>query len=248
MRFRCTVLATGLVAVVVGAARADDSAAARALVNKAVEAQGGEAKLAKFPASMGKMKGTFHGMGQPIAFTGEIAVDGPSKRRLSIEAEANGQKFRFTHVLNGDKGWVKFNDQTMEMDKDQLATAKAEAYTDWVSTLLPLKDKAFTLATVGEANIGKRPALGITVSSKGRSDVNLYFDKQTGLLVKIESRVTDAGQEKTEETLVDDYKEVQGIKLALKFTVNRDGKLYLEGEVTESTPAEKLDDSLFEKP
>jgi hypothetical protein len=39
-----------------------------------------------------------------------------------------------------------------------------------------------------------------------------------------------------------DYKEVQGTQQAMKFTVKRDGQLYLEGEITEHQLADKLDE------
>ena len=131
----------------------------------------------------------------------------------------------------------------------ELAEAKEEAYGEWVATLLPLMDKAFTLAPLGEIRVDQRPAAGVKVSRVGRRDVNLYFDKATGLLVKIEARVKDDdGQEVTEETFLSDYRDVQGTKQAMKTTVKRDGKPYLESEVTECRLAEKLDDGVFAKP
>ena len=88
------------------------------------------------------------------------------------------------------------------------------------------------------------------VTRKGRRDIDLYFDKESGLLVKTETRVKDegSGQEVSEETFVTDYKEVQGVKQATRFTINRDGKPFMEGEATDIGLAEKLDASVFAKP
>ena len=230
---RCVFLASGLVLAVALAARADD-AAARALVEKAVQAHGGAARLAKLPAVTATIKGTFHGFGEAVPFTGATAADGADRHRAEFAAEAGGQKFRLVHVLRGDRGWVKVDDETQELDKDALAEAREEAHAVWVATLAPLKDPAFGLAPLGEVEVEKRPAAGVKVSCKGRRDVNLYFDKETGLLVKTEARVQDDdGREMTEETILADYREVQGTKQAMKFTVRRDGKPYLEGEVVE---------------
>ena len=247
---RHTVLALGLVVGVSVSARADDSADARALVDKAVKAHGGQDKLDKFAGQVVKFKGQFHGMGQAVPMTGEVAVQGATRQKIDVEVEAGGQKFQVAFVLNGDKGWAKIGNETKEMTKDELAEAKEQAYAGWVATLAPLKDKGFTLATVGEIRIDKRPALGVKVTSKGHRDVDLYFDKESGLLVKVETRVKDegSGQEVTEETFPGEYKDVQGTKQAMKFTVKRDGKLYMEGEATEVTLAEKLDDNVFAKP
>jgi outer membrane lipoprotein-sorting protein len=249
MHFRFAVLASGFALAVSVPARADDAADARALVEKAVKAHGGQETLDKLPGASIKFKGTFHGMGDGIPISGEIATQGPDKFRVDMEVEAGGQKFPIVIVVNGDKGWTKILKDTKESDKDELAETKEQAYAGWVATLAPLKDKKFTLATTGEIKVENRTALGVKVSSKGHRDVDLYFDKETGLLVKIEKRVKDeAGQEVSEESFPSEYKEVQGTKQAKKFTVKRNGKLHTEGEATEIQLFEKHDASTFAKP
>jgi len=231
-------------------ARADDAADARALVEKAVKAQGGQEKLEKFQAHTIRFKGSFHGMGQAIPMTGEGSTQGSDRLKMEVEVDAGGMKFKFVSVLAGDKGWVRMGDTTNEMDKDQLAETREQAYASWVGTLTPLKDKEFTLATTGESKINDRPALGVKVSRKGHRDIDLFFDKESGFLVKTETRVKDegSGQEVTEENYPSEYKEVQGTKQPMKFTVKRDGKLWVEGEATDYQLAEKLDASAFAKP
>jgi hypothetical protein len=246
---RYPLLGACVMAAAATAARADDSAEARALVDRALKAQGGAERLAKLPAIRGKLKGTFHGLGEGVPFTGEFAAQGADRTRLVIEAEVGGEKLRLAHVLNSDKGWVQVNDGTEELDEEGLAEAREQAYAEWVATLVPLRDKKrFRLSPLGEIKIGGRPAAGARVSSEGRSDVNLYFDKATGLLVKTEVRLTEDGQEVTEETFLGAYKEVQGTKQATRLTVKRDGQPYLECEVRDYRLAEKLDGALFARP
>jgi hypothetical protein len=247
---RCAFLVSVLMLSAAVSARAGDDASPRALIDKALKAHGGEDNLAKWPAVTAKIKGTFHGLGAAIPVTGEFASEGTNRSKFVIEGQVDGQKFLLIQILNGDKGWIKTDDdETEELDKDDLTEAKEEAYAEWLTTLVPLKDKQFRLALLGEINIDKRPALGIRVSSKGHRDVDLFFNKETGLLVKSEARIKDDdGQEVTEETILIDYKDVQGTKQAMRFTVRRDGKLYLECEVTEYRLAERLEDSVFAKP
>lgn len=248
-RARTASLVWALTLAILVAVRADDDASTRVLVDKAIAAHGGAANLAKWQAITAKLKGTFHGTGVAIPYSGEIALQGPSQRKLDIEASLGGQTVRMSRVLNGGKGWVKFNDATKELAAHEIAEAKEEARSDWVAAFLPLKNKEFALAVVGEVEIDKRPALGIKASSKDLRDIDLYFDKEAGLLVKAETRVKDDdGQEVAEETFFSDYKEVQGTRQATKFVVKRDGKLYLEGEVSDYQLTEKLDDGVFAKP
>lgn len=239
----------GACVLAAAAARADDSAEARALVDRALKAQGGAERLAKLPAVSGKLKGIFHGFGDGVPFTGEFAAQGPDRTRLVIEAEAGDQKLRLVHVLNGNKGWVQVNDDTEELDKEALAEAREEAYAEWVATLVPLRDrKRFRLSPLGEIKIDGRPAAGARVSSEGHGDVNLYFDKASGLLVKTEVRRTEDGQEVTEETFLGGYKEVQGTKQATRLTVKRDGETYMDCAISEYRLEEKLDAAVFAKP
>ncbi|HVK10985.1 MAG TPA: hypothetical protein VM597_19610, partial [Gemmataceae bacterium] len=227
--------------------RADD---ARAVVEKALKAHGGAETLAKFPAVTVGFKGTFHGMGQEIPMTGQVTSQGVDRIKMDMEIEAGGQKIRVVNVITKDAGWTKVADNLMELGKDQLAEGLAQAHAGYVATLVPLKDKAYTLASTGEIKVNEKPAVGVKVSTKGQRDVTLYFDKESGLLVKSEHLVKDegSGQEVQEETFYADYKEVQGTKQAMKFKVNRDGKLFMEGEATEYHLSEKLDDNTFAKP
>lgn len=249
---RYVVLTAGLVVAAAGPVRADeaDAKAARALVDKAVKAHGGQANLAKFPASVAKFKGTFHGQGTPIPMAGEITTFGPDKAKLDLEIDAGGMKIPVVNVVAGDKGWAKVGDNVVELNKDQMTEALEQGHGGWVSSLAPLSGKGFTLATAGELLVNDKPALGVKASYKGRRDVTLYFDKVTGRVVKVETTVKDegTGQEVTEEAFPSDYKEVQGTQQAMKFTTKRDGKLYLEGELSEITLADKIDAGVFVKP
>jgi hypothetical protein len=102
-----------------------------------------------------------------------------------------------------------------------------------------------------EAKVGDRAAVGVKVSSAGHRDVDLYFDKMSGLLVKSETRVKAEemdGKEVSQETVFTEFKEIDGAKVATKFVIKRDGKPYVEAELTDLKPAAKLDDKLFAKP
>src|SRR5688500_8475125 len=104
-------------------ARADDKAS-REVLDRGITAQGGEAALAKFTAYTARMKGTFHGLGAAIDFTGELAAQGVDQQKIVIDTEAGGQKLRILHLVNRDKAWVQYNDQTEELEGEDLAEAK----------------------------------------------------------------------------------------------------------------------------
>ena len=162
-------------------------------------------------------------------------------------------KFSFVRVVNGDKVWEKMGDDATALDdKDKIKEAKEEVYADWVSSLLPLvKGKGFKLEPLGEVKVDGKPAAGVRVSHEGHRDLNLFFSKDTGLLVKSEHTVKDfldGGNEKMAETLYSDYKEVGGVKRPMKLVINHDGKKYVEAELSDYEAKEKIDASQFDKP
>jgi outer membrane lipoprotein-sorting protein len=249
-------VAVGVVLGVAAPGRADDQTQARAVVAKAIKAMGGEANLKQFKGASWKGKGKFYALGgQGLDYTAEWAFQGPKKYRVAIDAEIGGQKVQQILVINGDKGWVKINDLLMDMNKETLEEQQEQVFINWVTFVMPaaLLDKSFELSLLGEMEVDKRPAVGVRAVRKGHRALNLYFDKETGLLVRAEYRVKDiqgfqGGKEVTQEVLVSDHQEVNGVKQAMKVTVKWDGKPYVEAELSEFKYTHRLDDDLFAKP
>lgn len=248
---RLAVLTVGFAFAAGAPVRADDAKAAREVIDKAIKAHGGADNVKKFQGSVSSFKGTFRGMGMELPMTGEISVSGATRAKVVIELEVSGQKFNVVNVVDGGKGWTKVGDAVTVLDKDMMTEAAEKQHAGWVASLAPLVDgKGYTLAATGEHTVGETKAVGVKVTAKGRRDVDLYFDKETGLLVKHEVRVKDegSGQEVLEETTHSDYKDVQGTKQAMKLATKRDGKEYLDVELSGVQLSEKLDDGVFVKP
>jgi len=234
-------------------ARADEASdKTMALLNKAIKAAGGEENLTKLQGFVLKVKGTgFEDGKESVKFSGTRWTQGKDKSRADIEVEQDGEKTRALRVINGDKAWSKTADEDPEpLLDDELDQERADLYLNWVTSLAPLKSKEYKLTMLDESKIDDKPAVGLNVSAKDKGDIKLYFDKQSGLLVKTERKVKDTenAKEVSEEILLKDYKQVSGIQVALKYTIKWDGKMQEKGEITEAKVVEKLDDKLFTKP
>jgi hypothetical protein len=244
-------LTLGLLLGGIAAARADEQADCKAIIEKSVAARGGSEKLLKYTAATTKVKGMFHGLGQAIPVEGELAMQWPDKSRIAIEMDAMGLQFKFIAVYDGKQGWRRVNDDVTELSPEQLAEQKHSAYHGYVTSLAALlKDKQVTFKSLGESKVDDKPAVGVKVSKAGHRDVSLYFDKDTGLLAKSKVKVKDVerDQEFTQETLYGAYKDFNGVKHATKQGTKRDGTPFLELEVVELKPVEKLEPSVFAKP
>lgn len=222
--------------------RADEQADMLKIVARAIDATGGEAKLAKANARTWTSNGTFYGGGDSREFTARYSANYPKQYKLEIEGF-------FSMVVNGDKGWTKSQNGTQELPADRLADQKEEMWVSSLSKLLPLKDKDVKLTSAGEKVVDGRPAVGIHVARTGQRDVKLYFDKENGLLVRVENQAkTRDGQLVSQETTYSNFKDVDGIKLATKTVIKRDGSQYIESTLSEQKVLEKLDDSVFGQP
>jgi hypothetical protein len=246
-----TACAVFLAGAVGGSALPDEQAEMKALVDKALKAMGGADKVAKLKAAAWKGKGTLHIEGAEAGYTEESTTQLPNQLRFDMELDVNGQKANQLLIVSGDKGWIKVGEQTVDMPKHIHAALKDYFYALGLAiTPTALLEKEVKLAPLGEVKVGEKSGVGVHVSQKGRRDVNLYFDRATGLPLKIEmtaGRIEDE-MEVNFEFLFDEYKELEGVSVCTKMTWKRDGKVYLEREISEVKPQANLDDSVFAKP
>src|SRR5262245_26403265 len=105
---------------------ADDDA--HAVVDKAIKALGGEAKLKKAKAMTWKTKGKIIFGGNASEFTSQTTVAGLDRLRNEFESEFGGNPIKGTTVIAGDKGWRKFGEMSMELDEGGLANEKRNVY------------------------------------------------------------------------------------------------------------------------
>ncbi len=229
--------------------RAPAEEGARAVIDRAIAAAGGEDRLGRFKAAEWTCKGTAHAS-IDLAFTDHCFAQWPEQFRNESAVEGGGQKFERTLILDDSQGWIK-----MEKDAVVMNDAARDEFRDKVhvlclsATLLPLKDKSVTLKPLDEIKIDGRAAAGISATSSGRPEVVLYFDKEKGLLLKCERTVKDPLLGKvTEETFFSDYQEVDGVRVARKVSVKRGGKPFLDWTVSDFRVRAKLDRALFAAP
>ena len=135
-----------------------------------------------------------------------------------------------------------------EMTKPEVEEQRAEAYVAWLMSLLPLKEAGFALSTLADIKIADAPAAGIKASRKGSPDVKLYFDKKTGLLVKLERQGKEAGIDTFREYFFGDPKEYGGLKLPTRYVERSNGKKVAEWTVSSYKFPGRIDEKEFAKP
>jgi hypothetical protein len=240
----------GLLAFGTNLRAADDQP--KDIIAKAIKAHGGEEALTKNKAGTSKGKGKMKlpGLGE-VEFTQDSAHMLPDKFKESIEMTVMGMNITVLTLVNGDKATLLFNGKEMDLPDLAKDALKNAGHMIKVSKLVPLlKDKEFELSLIGEDKVEDKPAIGVRITAKDKKDISAYFNKETGLLAKIEVRTNDPITQKeiTEERIILEYmKNKDGIPVPKKVIVKHDGEKFLEIEMSEVESLEKLDESEFKK-
>jgi hypothetical protein len=247
--FTSAVLAGLVVCGMVDRARAEEQDP-KAILDKAIKALGGEEQLGKVKVYTWKAKAKFHFGENETEMAIQSTVQGLDHYRSEFEGKFGGNDSKGLFVLNGDKGWRKINEDLAEMNPDEFAMHKQTVYHSVLPTLLlPLKGDSFKLESAGEEKVGDKPAVGIKFTGADKKDFKIYFDKESGLPVKLVAKVAGFdGNEFTMDRTYSAYKDFGGVKKATKIESKRDGEKFFEEEVTEFKTLPEAAKGTFDEP
>jgi hypothetical protein len=247
---RRVVVALALVLGTGAAARADEQAVIQRIVDKAIQAAGGEAKLKKFCSTVWRNHSLVYGRGGVVESSGEYALDTLDHYRSDVTTTDHGQTSRRIIVVNGRKCWVNENGRTVAVPKSFLKRVMAGNFNVvMANNPANLKNRSLKLSLVDEVKIGDRRAVGITVAHPSGPVVTLYFDKEKGLVLKAASSGFDGDRRVVHETVYTYHREVQGVWIPFKASTFENGKLTSEMELIEiKMSKDRLDPKLFARP
>jgi len=237
-------LVVALVLGLIHSVRAEEKDA-KAVLDKAIEALGGEEKLSKAKVYSFKAKGKFGD--NEMSF--QTTVEGLDRQRQEMQGKFGENEVKGVTVVIGDKGWRRFNDTTMEIDKGGLAFEKRNLYQQVVSTrIVPLQSKEFKVELAGEEKVGDKPAVVVKVTGPDKKEFKILFDKESGLPVKQITTASFGDQEFTMELSFSNYKDFGGIKKATKIEITNNGQPFATQEISEFKVLDKVPADTFAEP
>jgi hypothetical protein len=240
-------LTLGLALGCTGRCPAHDRETALALIEQAVKARGGDA-LARASVVLRTGTGVMAPVGVDVPFTVETAMHAPDRVRTVIDVGVVGDKLHVVLVVHGGRGWRSSGGAVADLTRGEVEDLREAAYVYWLTTLVPLRDKAFELTPLPETKVKDKAAVGVKVSHKGRPDVQLYFDKQTHLLVKAQRQSKEGTTAVLRETFFSDYKEFDGLQMPTRLLEGMNGKKSMELTLTRYKFPAQLEESTFAKP
>jgi len=217
---------------------ADSKANVDDILNQYIQALGGRAALERVTT---RIK------------TGTLVAQGGMKAPLEVYEKAPNKTltiFRAPHGVNqmgfdGAIGWTKTPEQGLREEAGQqldFVKSEAEFYKE-----LKLKERYSKMTVLGLAQLDNCEAYVIEAAPPRGRPEKLYFDRQTGLLVRMDI-VPDLGQEKMQmQAYFEDYRVVDGVKLPFAIRRARPGFTwtYQFDEIKLNAP---LEDAKFNKP
>ncbi len=207
------------------------------LFDEYVQALGGATAVDKITSRV--MKGTidFGGRSLPI----DIYAKDPEKR-ISVTHMPDGENIT---AFNGHEGWLGMTGHPVrEMHGSDLDGAAIDAD---LHLATDLKHMFTQLQVQGREKIGDHDTRVVEGQRAGKTPIRLYFDEQSGLLVRlVRYGDTALGWLPTQIDYAD-YRETNGVKVPYRWTLARpSGRFTIQvSEMQQNVP---VDDAKFVKP
>jgi hypothetical protein len=225
---------------------------ARAIIEKAIQAQGGITNIAKLRTMQIEVEGTaVLSPGEPEIPVRLVDVwQMPDRYKTSAVFQTADGKVNQTQAIIGNKAWIELNGEVQDLPAEAVSEMKQQKYAEDLDRLGFIDEAGFQLSVMHSIEVNGKPAVGVGIKSKGHRHVTLYFDIDSGLLVKREQTLLDPslGKEVLQEVIFSDYREQDGLKHYRQILALRDGKKMVQAKVTKLLFFDKLDDKVFAKP
>ena len=211
------------------------------LVSKNIAAKGGLAKVRALQTIKMTGKMTMGPMEAPFTMM--------SKRPKQTRLEFTVQGMTGVQAYDGQTAWNimpfagKKEPEAMSADETKMVDEQA----DFDGPLVDYKEKGHKLELVGKEQVEGADAYKLKLTLKGGDVRYIYLDAETYLEIKVEAKRMIRGTEIEGETLLGDYKEVDGMMVAHSMEMGAKGspseqkqKLTLEKVEFNTAMAESL--------
>src|SRR5271157_6301254 len=210
------------------------------ILDKYVKALGGKAAIEKLTSRVSK--GTFEMDQLPGPATEEIGAKAPNKQYMVTDLSSFGQSRR---GFNGAVGWED-NPQVglRDITGSELAAMKRDA--DFYGAI-KLKELYPKMTVKGKESVNGHDAYVIEATPPDGAAETMYFDADSGLLVRTQREGEGPNGKVTIDTTFSDYREVDGVKLPFVMHISMGDFAFVIklNEVKHNVP---IDDAKFDKP
>jgi hypothetical protein len=210
------------------------------IIAKYVQASGGKAAHEKLTSRV--EKGMFDlpamGAGGPI----EIYAKSPNKNLVIVTIEGAGA---FLEGFTGSVAWAQ-DPMNGLRDKTGAELAMAKRNADFYAPIR-MKEHYPKMEVKSTQKVGDKDAYVVVATPTEGSPETLYFDVQSGLLIRQEMIAATVQGEMKVDVYLEDYREVDGVKIPFTIKQNSDAISFVI-KLTEVKHNVAIEDAKFNKP
>lgn len=213
------------------------------ILKKMIDAQGGEKLLSSIKDST--MSGTMEMI--QMGLTGSLTMYQKEPNLMRMEAEVMGMTI--TQAFDGEKAWM-INPQTgaaEELPPEAADDIRRQALGN--DALLHPEKYGISYNYKGKEQINGKDYFVLEQAFSDGFKATLYIDPDTYLVYKTKARTTNQmGIEVEAETIMSEYKKIEGMPVPQKLTILQDGEEFMTMTITEVKFNTGLEDSFFKIP
>ena len=212
--------------------------AAKTLLDKAIAAKGGLAKLQGIKTVRAEGTMTVQSVGKPVAFPFVSSIEYPE--RFRVDADMPGGKL--TQVYADGRYWIAEAGAVKELPPEARGPIQSNVQRDIVRVLVTAATGALVVREVDS----DEPSLGaIEISGDGLAPLTLLINRINGLIEKVRYVADPEGRS---EEAYSDYRNVNGIQVPFHTVVRRAELSPLQRDVKTVHFNVTLPPGLFTKP
>ncbi len=188
--------------------------------------------------------------GKMMQMNFEIPVKMYVENNKNFRLEGTMQGMTFVQVCSPEKGW-KIAPWTGSTDPDDMSEEELKSSVDQLDiagSLYDYKSKGHTVTYEGKVDMEGTSCYKLKLDKKSGESETYYLDADAYVIIKQESTKVIKGTKITSESILGNYKEVDGVVMAFqienRMNGNSAGKIVIENISFD----QKLDKELFVKP
>src|SRR5262245_37600853 len=212
---------------------------ARGLLDRAIAAAGGPDALARHPAFGWHGTATIYAGDRRIQIEGDWQIEPPDRSKVVTFEIDKGPGSARSMVIDGNRGWSVVGGKEQPLPEAVLGNERDQFYLYYLRRLEPLTRDGSTLRAIS----GDNDDPGLRISRQGRRDVDVFFDKDSYLVDRMITRITDpsSGREVLEELKFMGTIESNGVRWFHGVVILQDHKPFFALTLSSFTTLSTLD-------
>ncbi|MCS7274101.1 MAG: insulinase family protein [Candidatus Bipolaricaulota bacterium] len=214
---------------------------AKALLEKALAAQGGFERVAQIRDTYTKSRGSVFQGGRESKRDDELWIKLPNKLRLQMKFPGGEALL----VYDGVQVWLQFGGQVRDYTAQALEDVREAIELDPLLMLWNIAREGYQFELGGKDQVEGQEVQIVRVTNERGKSADLYFDLKKFVPLKI---VTQTAEGKKRERLLSDYRQVEGFWVPFAQKDLEDQELVGNFEILEFRINTGVGDEQFEKP